>query len=174
MASRRQHTAADFRPLRPEHRESSATASNIGRHAIIHSDRSHMSRPSNERNNTAPIRMRRSGTATTSGTLNTISNQNATTRAEKKQDQTVEVDNEYFTLNPWYNQQKEKPVFGLASPLPRTVRRGMWWGRGDLRNSLYKIDEGNNNRIDRRDALQYNKSQGECLPSHCYFLNTID
>lgn len=133
-----------------------------------------MFRPENDRNDTAPIRMRRSGTATTGGTLNTLSNQDPSTRAEKKQDQTVEVDNEYFTLNPWYNQQKEKPVFGLASPLPRTVRRGMWWGRGDLRKSLYKIDEGNNDGIDRHDALELDKSQGESPIISCCLVDTID
>ncbi|EUC47505.1 hypothetical protein COCMIDRAFT_90134 [Bipolaris oryzae ATCC 44560] len=74
-------------------------------------------------------------------------------RPEKKQQQVVDVDNDYFTLNPWYNEQKQKPVFGLGAPLPRTVRRGMWWGRGDLRKSLYKIDEDDG--VSRQDGLNF-------------------
>ncbi|EMD91285.1 hypothetical protein COCC4DRAFT_161873 [Bipolaris maydis ATCC 48331] len=74
-------------------------------------------------------------------------------RPEKKQQQVVEVDNDYFTLNPWYNEQKQKPVFGLGAPLPRTVRPGMWWGRGDLRKSLYKIDQGDG--VSRQDGLHF-------------------
>ena len=70
-------------------------------------------------------------------------NQEPYRRPEKKQRQTVDVENDYFKLNPWYNEQKSKQVFGLGAPLPRTVRRGMWWGRGDMRKSLYKVDEGN-------------------------------
>lgn len=79
--------------------------------------------------------------------------QEPTRRPEKKQQQVVDVDNDYFTLNPWYNEQKQKPVFGLGAPLPRTVRRGMWWGRGDLRKSLYKIDEDDG--ISRQDGLDF-------------------
>lgn len=76
-------------------------------------------------------------------------------RAERKQEPTVDIENDYFTLNPWYNQQKAKPVFGLAAPLPRTVRKGMWWGRGDLKKSLYKVDEEQNS--DGIDALDFQK-----------------
>jgi aquaglyceroporin related protein len=82
-------------------------------------------------------------------------------RAEKPQQQTVDIENEYFALNPWYNQQKSKPVFGLAAPLPRTVRKGMWWGRGDLKKSLYKVDEEqDDDGIDRNDALDFQKNVG--------------
>jgi aquaglyceroporin related protein len=73
----------------------------------------------------------------------------------------VDIANDYFTLNPWYNQQKAKPVFGMAAPLPRTVRKGMWWGRGDLKKSLYKVDEGQeDDGIDRNDALDFGKDIG--------------
>lgn len=89
-------------------------------------------------------------------------NEDPNQRAEKKQEQTVDIDNEYFALNPWYNQQKDKPVFGLAAPLPRTVRRGMWWGRGDLRNSLYKVeDDPNDDGVDRNDGLDFEKRKGQ-------------
>jgi aquaglyceroporin related protein len=82
-------------------------------------------------------------------------------RPEKKLDQTVDIDNEYFGLNPWYNQQKAKPVFGLASPLPRTVRRGMRWGRGDLRNHLNRVDEDKDeDGIDRQDGLDFGNQNG--------------
>lgn len=84
-------------------------------------------------------------------------------RPEKKQQQVVDVDNDYFALNPWYNEQKQKPVFGLGAPLPRTVRRGMWWGRGDLRKSLYKID--NDDGVSRQDGLDFNDGKGSSLDS---------
>jgi aquaglyceroporin related protein len=122
-------------------------------------------RPGNGRNNTAntantaTTRMRRTGTSATNNTWNL---NDAGDRAEKKQEQTVDIDNDYFALNPWYNQQKAKPVFGLAAPLPRTVRKGMWWGRGDLRDSLYKVDEQQDDvGVDRHDALDFQKEAGE-------------
>jgi aquaglyceroporin related protein len=80
-------------------------------------------------------------TAQTHQTNRTDGLQDGEERLERKREPTVEIDNEYFSFNPWYNQQKDKPVFGLAAPLPRTVRRGMLWGRGDLRKSLYKVDK---------------------------------
>jgi aquaglyceroporin related protein len=105
--------------------------------------------------------MRRTGTSATNNTWNL---NDAGDRAEKKQDQTVDIDNDYFALNPWYNQQKAKPVFGLAAPLPRTVRKGMWWGRGDLRESLYKVDEQQDDvGVDRHDALDFQKEAGKSL-----------
>lgn len=33
------------------------------------------------------------------------------------------IDDEYYKLNPWYGQGPKRPVFGLGSPLPHTVRR---------------------------------------------------
>jgi aquaglyceroporin related protein len=75
-------------------------------------------------------------------------------RLEKAQQQMIDIENEYFTLNPWYNEQKEKPVFGLGQPLPHTIRRGMTWGRGDLK----KLKEEEEERgIDKRDGLDYEK-----------------
>lgn len=75
----------------------------------------------------------------------------------------MDIANDYFTLNPWYNQQKANPVFGMAAPLPRTVRKGMWWGRGDLKKSLYKVDEEQeDDGIDRNDALDFGKDTGRC------------
>jgi aquaglyceroporin related protein len=111
------------------------------------------------------MKLRRTGTSRTNQT--NITNRtggliNANERAEKKQEQTVDIDNGYFALNPWYNQQKKKPVFGLASPLPRTVRRGMWWGRGDLKKSMYKVDEQqDDDGVERHDALDYPKEDGK-------------
>lgn len=123
-------------------------------------------RPGNDRNNTsntantATSKMRRVGT---SGTNKTWGLNNASDRAEKKQEQKVDVANDYFTLNPWYNQQKAKPVFGLAAPLPRTVRKGMWWGRGDLRRSLYKVDEQQDDvGIEQHNSLDFQKDNGKC------------
>jgi|TARA_R110002003_G_scaffold32_4_gene1926 aquaglyceroporin related protein len=107
------------------------------------------------------MRLRRNGTNRTNCTDHTVGLTNTNDRAEKKREQTVDVENEYFALNPWYNQQKDKPVFGLAAPLPRTVRRGMWWGRGDMRKSLDKVNEGNDeDGIDRSDGLDLPKDAG--------------
>jgi aquaglyceroporin related protein len=106
--------------------------------------------------------MRRTGTSRTNQSTQPASLIDSHERAEKPQQQTVDIENEYFALNPWYNQQKPKPVFGLASPLPRTVRKGMWWGRGDLKKSLYKVDEEqDDDGIDRHDALDYQKNAGK-------------
>jgi aquaglyceroporin related protein len=124
-------------------------------------------RPGPDRSDTAPMRMRRTGTSRTNQTSTTGGLIDANERAEKKQEQTVDIQNEYFALNPWYNQQKEKPVFGLASPLPRTVRKGMFWGKGGLKNSLYKVDEPqDNDGIERHDGLDFQKGLGKHLHSY--------
>ena len=112
------------------------------------------------------MRMRRRGSNRTNLTAHT--NEDPSQRAEKKQEQTVDIDNEYFALNPWYNQQKEKPVFGLAAPLPRTVRRGMLWGKGDLAKSLYKVeDNANVDGVERNDGLDFDKRKGQSEPFKC-------
>lgn len=170
MANRRQQTEADFRP--PPLQQNNSTASSLRLHASNNRQANQTSsRPNPQSFNSTPGRMRRTGTSRTNQT-NTTSGSliDAGERAEKEQKQTVDVDNEYFALNPWYNQQKMKPVFGLASPLPRTVRKGMWWGRGDLKKSLYKVDEGqdepeqgkaDDDGIDRTDALDFHKDVGQ-------------
>ena len=119
-------------------------------------------RPQNGRNHTtasmAPI-----GTVTNTPTNHATREnvrQEPLRRPEKKQQQTVDVENDYFTLNPWYNEQNPKPVFGLGAPLPRTVRRGMWWGRGDMRQSLYKIDDQDGG-IDHQDAVNLDNGKGK-------------
>ena len=164
MAGRRGQSTADFRP--PRLHQSPSTASSLGRYATARLEDSTQSpRPEPERNNTAPTRMRRRETNRTNLTNQTNATEDPNQRAEKKQEQTVDIDNEYFALNPWYNQQKDKPVFGLASPLPRTVRRGMWWGRGDLRKSLYKVDEDpDDDGIDRNDGLDFEKKKRQYIP----------
>ncbi|KAI4912395.1 uncharacterized protein J4E92_010025 [Alternaria infectoria] len=119
------------------------------------------SRPENERANTTATGMTQMGTIRNTPTARksraTRENvrQEPPRRPEKKQQQTVDVENDYFSLNPWYNEQKSKPVFGLGAPLPRTVRKGMWWGRGDLRKSLYRVDEGDADGIARQDGLGF-------------------
>jgi aquaglyceroporin related protein len=82
-------------------------------------------------------------------------------RLEKKQQQTVDVEEEYMKLNPWYNEQKEKPVFGLGQPLPHTMRRGMWWGRSDLKKKLDKLKEEENQIREEMEGPQYSE-KGEC------------
>lgn len=125
------------------------------------------SRPENERSNTTATGMTHMGTIRNTPTARrsraTRENvrQEPPRRPEKKQQQVVDVDNDYFSLNPWYNEQKSKPVFGLGAPLPRTVRKGMWWGRGDLRKSLYKVDEGDADGIARQDGLGFQNSKGK-------------
>jgi aquaglyceroporin related protein len=163
MAGRRQHTAADFRP--PPLNHGASTASSIGRYNS-NLDTQASARPDPNRSDTARTRMRRTGTSRTNQTNTTGSLIDASERAEKKQEQTVDVDNEYFALNPWYNQQKEKPIFGLASPLPRTVRKGMFWGKGGMKDSLYKVDEQqDNDGVERQDGLDFQKEIGKSIAS---------
>ncbi|KAF2448025.1 aquaporin-like protein [Karstenula rhodostoma CBS 690.94] len=49
-------------------------------------------------------------------------------QTQKKAEDTYYVDNDYYSLNPWYEQQPPKPLFSLGRPFPRTVRPGMLWG----------------------------------------------
>ena len=125
------------------------------------------SRPENERSTTTATGMTQMGTIRNTPTARrsraTRENvrQEPPRRPEKKQQQTVDVENDYFSLNPWYNEQKSKPVFGLGAPLPRTVRKGMWWGRGDLRKSLYRVDEGDADGIARQDGLGFHDGKGK-------------
>lgn len=154
----RQQTSSSFQP--PPLQHGLSTASSIGRHDLSRLGNAVSSRPTPDRNTTtqAPMRMRRTGTSGTTRTNQTGSLIDAGERVERKQEPTVDIDNDYFALNPWYNQQKAKPVFGLAAPLPRTVRKGMWWGRGDLKKSLYQVDKQQDaDGIDRHDALDYQK-----------------
>ncbi|KAJ4362778.1 hypothetical protein N0V95_001270 [Ascochyta clinopodiicola] len=115
----------------------------------------HDSRLAAKRNDTRRSNMERSQTNQTAGTSDTQ-------RLEKKQQQLVDVENEYFRLNPWYNQQKEKPVFGLGQPLPHTMRRGMWWGKSDLKKRLDDLkaeEEDLQAGIDARDGLDIAKDK---------------
>jgi aquaglyceroporin related protein len=160
----RQQSPTNFQPPKLQHLQSSA-GSYFGGNARTTAQNTEQSRPGQDRSNTASTRLRRAGTGMTNRTNNTNNTGNlydAQERVEKKQEQTVDIENQYFTLNPWYNQQKKKPVFGLAAPLPRTVRRGMWWGRGDLQRSMYKVDdEQDNDGIERHDALDFSRQPGE-------------
>ncbi|QRC99586.1 hypothetical protein JI435_150810, partial [Parastagonospora nodorum SN15] len=156
--SRQQPTASD---VRPQMHHGHSTATSMGRHDTVRSSNI-QSPPGPTRNNTTSRRtLQRNGTTRTNRTSRT--NQtggllDAQERVERRREPTVDIANDYFTLNPWYNQQKAKPVFGMAAPLPRTVRKGMWWGRGDLKKSLYKVDEGQeDDGIDRNDALDFGK-----------------
>jgi aquaglyceroporin related protein len=162
-ASQKQQTTPEVRPQQLQH-QPSAIRSWIGRHASTKSGDFDQARPQQTRSDTAHTatpRMRRTGTSGTARTNQTGTLIDASERAEKRQEQKVDVENDYFALNPWYDQQKAKPVFGLAAPLPRTVRKGMWWGRGDLRKSLYKVDEDQDDvGIDRQDALDFQKEAG--------------
>jgi len=166
VADRRQQTTSDVRPSHLQH-QPSRVASSIGRHATARPEYADQTRPMQNRNNTATTRMRRTGTSGTARTNQTGGLLDASDRAEKKQEQTVDIDNEYFALNPWYSQQKAKPVFGLAAPLPRTVRKGMWWGRGDLRKSLHKVDdEQDEDGLAQHDALDFQKDAGQSQAFH--------
>ncbi|KAH6614890.1 aquaporin-like protein [Boeremia exigua] len=101
--------------------------------------------------------MERSETNQTAGT-------NDVQRLEKKQQQLVDVENEYFRLNPWYNQQREKPVFGLGQPLPHTLRRGMWWGKSDVKKRMEELEvqEADLQKgIDARDMAKGRESENE-------------
>jgi aquaglyceroporin related protein len=170
----RQQSSADFQPPNLQHQQSSAS-SYFGRNARATAQSSDQPRPGHDRSNTASMRLRRAGTSMTNRTNNTNNTgnlYNAHERAEKKQEQTVDIENEYFALNPWYNQQKKKPVFGLAAPLPRTVRRGMWWGRGDLQKSMYKVDEEqDDDGIEKHDALDFSRQPGELHPYSSHLMD---
>ncbi|CAN9164585.1 unnamed protein product [Alternaria sp. RS040] len=165
MSERRQQTTASYQP--PGLQQNHSSVGSIARRETAHLE----SRPENVRSNTTRLDTRpdnaRSNTANTGMThMGSIRNtptarksratrenvrQEPPRRPEKKQQQVVDVDNDYFSLNPWYNEQKSKPVFGLGAPLPRTVRKGMWWGRGDLRKSLYKVDDQDAEGVAQQD-----------------------
>jgi hypothetical protein len=49
--------------------------------------------------------------------------------------QGINIEDQYYTYNPWHDEGPEKPVFGLAKPLPRTVRSGMIWGREEAQKN---------------------------------------
>lgn len=142
----------------------------MGRYTTVSLPEAMPQQPGIERHHTAPNNMRRRGSYhsnATNMTNMTHGNSDPYQRAEKKQEQTVDIDNEYFALNPWYNQQKSKPVYGLAAPLPHSVRNGMWWGRGDLRRSLYKVDgDKDEDGIDGHDKLKdINERGGNFVPN---------
>ena len=172
MSQRRQQTTASYQP--PGLAQNHSSVGSIARRETAHLE----SRPENVRSNTTRLDSRpdhaRTDTANTGMThMGSIRNtptarksratrenvrQEPPRRPEKKQQQVVDVDNDYFSLNPWYNEQKSKPVFGLGAPLPRTVRKGMWWGRGDLRKSLYKVDDQDAEGVAQQD---YAEGKGE-------------
>jgi aquaglyceroporin related protein len=115
--------------------------------------------------------MERSNTSGTAGTAGTAAT-NDTQRLEKKQQQLVDVENEYFRLNPWYNQQKEKPVFGLGQPLPHTMRRGMWWGKSDLKKRMEELQAEQadlQKGIDARDGLDMAQEKGASVHNAYYY-----
>ncbi len=71
---------------------------------------------------------------------------------------------ESLKLNPWYNQQKEKPVFGLGQPLPHTMRRGMWWGKSDLRKRMEELkaeERDLQEGITAHEVLDFAKEKGK-------------
>lgn len=158
MDQQRQQAASEAKP--PRLRQDPSTASSIERSPTVHLPELYQQRPEHVCSNVRPASLRQRDTDRTNITNRTNVIEEHDERAEKKQEQTVDVDNEYFALNPWYNQQKDKPVFGLAAPLPRTVRPGMWWGRSNLRNSLYRVnEEQDDNGVDRQDGLTFGKSK---------------
>ncbi|KAF3005634.1 hypothetical protein E8E13_003114 [Curvularia kusanoi] len=135
------------RPLRSTGTGANSRRSNPGVGSRFHR--------SSYRNSRLPSTMQRRDTNQTVGTSDTQ-------RLEKKQQQLVDVENEYFKLNPWYNQQKDKPVFGLGQPLPHTMRRGMWWGKNDLRQKMEDLraeEQDLQNGIDARDGLDIVKEK---------------
>ena len=79
------------------------------------------SRPSYDRTGTAAQAASRWGTAGTHATMHDGSSTIRRQRTEKKQEQTIPTENEYYTLNPWHNQPSEQPIFGLVS-----IRKFNW------------------------------------------------
>lgn len=138
----------------------------MGRYTATRANSSKQPRPGPGRTSTVPTKTFRMGSSRSAST--NWRDQGGITRdppqrPERTQEQKVDIANEYFALNPWYNQQKDKPVFGLSAPLPRTVRKGMWWGRGNLQKSLENVNEERNDDdgIARQDGLDYDHSKGE-------------
>ncbi|CAI6241690.1 unnamed protein product [Periconia digitata] len=73
-------------------------------------------------------------------------------QTEKKTDNRFYVDNDYFDLNPWYDEEPKKPVFGMGRPFPRTVRPGMLWGRSRAQaamNEQGKEEQGSDSTANR-------------------------
>jgi aquaglyceroporin related protein len=140
---------ADSKPQRPRP-YSTATGSSIRNCSTSHLGQLNSFRPQSERYNTALSNLCQMDTTHTNGASNIKQ------RLEKAQQQVIDIENEYFALNPWYNEQKEKPVFGLGQPLPHTIRRGMTWGRGDLKKLK---EEEEDHGIDKRDGLDHEKSK---------------
>ncbi|KAK7186560.1 aquaglyceroporin [Paraphaeosphaeria sporulosa] len=97
------------------------------RQPTISLDRMQSSDTMQNRNDTASTRQsNRAPTAQDSGRPQQYLQRQQT---QKKAEDTYYVDNDYYSLNPWYEQQPAKPLFGLGRPFPRTVRPGMLWGR---------------------------------------------
>ncbi|KAF1936312.1 aquaporin-like protein, partial [Clathrospora elynae] len=156
-------STVDVRPSNLQHNSSIRPI--VGRDETARMGESYRPRPQHERNGTTSTGTNRMGSTrtvwTNRSTRNNV-NQEPHRRPEKKQRQIVDVENDYFALNPWYNEQKPKPVFGLGAPLPRTVRRGMWWGRGDMHKSLYTIDdEKDEDGVDRQDGIKFDDGKGK-------------
>ena len=155
---RRSQTASaqDFRPptLRHQGEDTDQTASTMGQISTIQSRDFTNQRPSNPRNDTAATQMTQQTPDTAMRHQDTLERE----RTMKKQQQEVTVDNDYYSLNPWYDQAPEKPVFGLAQPLPREIRKGMLWGRPggtELQNRpLYKIEKKDKKQRERPSQLE--------------------
>ncbi|KAI1274583.1 aquaporin-like protein [Xylaria sp. FL0933] len=62
------------------------------------------------------------------------------------------IDKDYYKTNPWYNQEKKKPIFSLGKPLPRMVR---WDG------SQYREEEvrPNNDLAELGEVYSENSSE---------------
>lgn len=71
-------------------------------------------------------------------------------QTEKKTEDRFYVDNDYYSLNPWYERDPPRPLFGLGRPFPRTVRPGMLRGR--------KQDEERDDKDQEKDQRE---GQGE-------------
>ncbi|KAF1834246.1 aquaporin-like protein [Decorospora gaudefroyi] len=159
---RRQQTATSTRPMGLQQNRSNAPS--IGRFETTRLGPSNQSRPLHARSSTVTTgmgRMHPVQTARTDQSTRANINREPHRRPEKQQRETVDIENDYFKLNPWYNEQRQRPVFGLGAPLPRTVRRGMLWGRGDLRKSSYRADEEQDgDGIVRQDGLEFDEGKG--------------
>lgn len=71
-------------------------------------------------------------------------------QTEKKTEDRFYVDNDYYSLNPWYERDPPRPLFGLGRPFPRTVRPGMLRGR-----------KQGEDRDDRDQGKDQGEDQGE-------------
>lgn len=105
---------------------------------------------SSDNRNEASIVRASNGPPTVQGSVRARHSNLQRQQTEKKAEDTYYVDNDYYSLNPWYERQPPKPLFGLGRPFPRTVRPGMLWGRKRAEEQQEKQDQEQSGQSQRK------------------------